>query len=183
MKKILSFLVLGFLAVAPFTVSAASSIVTPIACTPADESGSRTCTVEYMIDEATPQDSVTVKLTEYGGANITAINDVTGSEFMVGNKDEVDGVHTVGVVSLQKITGTVALFTFTYVESGTTDCKVKVSIGDDNKEVTSPTNPTDTPTDNVETGSSLPYIALGAIALIAVIGYVATKNKTKMYRI
>ena len=69
--------------------------------------------------------------------------------------------------------------TFKYQNSGLEDCKVTIGIGNDNKDVETE----DTPTENVQTGSSLPYIALGTIALIAVGAYLKTKNKAKMYKI
>ena len=77
------------------------------------------------------------------------------------------------------MTGEGSLFSFSYKPSGTTDCKVQIALGDTKIEVT----PEDTPTENKDTGSTLPYIALGAIALVAVGSYVATKNKSKVYKI
>ena len=41
----------------------------------------------------------------------------------------------------------------------------------------------DTPVENEQTGVTLPYIFLGAALLIAGYAFVATKNKSKMFKI
>lgn len=178
MRKILSFVVMSLFLVLPFTVSAASEIIYD--CGNFDANGVRTCTVAYKIDEATPQNSVTVTLTEHGGAQILSVDDFDGEEFQfVGGVVEADGVWTASLQTIDPTAGEYNLLTFKYQNSGLEDCKVTIGIGNDNKDVETE----DTPTENVQTGSSLPYIALGTIALIAVGAYLKTKNKAKMYKI
>lgn len=177
MKKILSLLVMSIVAILPLTVNADSEIT--YSCGDFDSEGIRTCTVGYKIDESTPQDSVSVKLTEQGGADITEINGVSDDDFLIDSKNETDGIWLVTLSSITPVSGEHNLLTFKYKKSGTSDCKVTIGIGNGNKDITE----TDKPTDNVKTGSTLPYIALGAIALIACGAYVMTKNKSKMYKI
>ncbi len=177
MKKILSFLVMGTVAVLPLTVSAASEIK-PV-CGAFDADGIRTCTVSYVIDKDTPQETVTVKLTEQGGAEITEVKGVSDSEFEIDNENRSENVYSVILKAPDAVAGEFSLLTFKYKKSGTEDCKVTVGIGDQDKNIIE----SDTPTDNVKTGSTLPYIALGAIAIIAGGAYLATKNKSKMYKI
>ena len=181
MKRFLSFMVMSLFAVLPFTVNAASEIT--YNCGDFDAEGIRTCTVGYSIDNSTPQDSVTVQLTEVGGAEILSVDGIPNSEFSISTQNENNGVWSIILVSPDSLTGEYSLLTFRYKQSGTAECKVTVGIGNDNKDVDTNDTPTDTPTDNVQTGSTLPYIALGAIALIAVGAYFTTKNKSKMYRI
>ena len=180
MKRFLCFMVMSLVAIIPFSVSAASEIT--YNCGEVNSSGSRTCTVGYIIDATTPQNSVSVTLTEKGGANITSIDGVASSEFSVSTKNETNGVHSVVLASPDAVAGQFDLFTFTYTTSGTEDCKVTVGIGNENKDVTPAPTP-DTPSDDVQTGSTLPYIALGFIGIVAVSAYLATKNKSKMYKI
>lgn len=181
MKKILSFLVMSLVAILPFEVSAASKITYD--CSDFDAEGIRNCTVGYVIDQSTPQDSVSVKLTEHGGAEITTINGVSDSEFSISTQNETDGVYSVVLIAVNgKQSGEHSLLTFRYKKSGTEDCKVTVGIGNDNKDLPEETTP-DEPTENVKTGSTLPYIALGTITLIAIGAYLTTKNKSKMYKI
>ena len=181
MKKFLSFMVMSLFAVLPFSVNAASEIT--YNCGDFDAEGVRTCTVGYLIDASTPQDSVTVQLTEHGGAEIISVDGVSNSEFSISTQNAVDNVWSIVLVSPDAVSGEYSLLSFKYRQSGTAECKVTVGIGNDNKDVETNDTPTDTPTDNVQTGSTLPYIALGAIALIAVGAYVTTKNKSKMYKI
>ena len=176
MRKILSFVVMCLGLVLPFTVNAASEIV--YNCGNFDESGVRTCTVAYKIDEATPQSSVTVTLTEHGGATILSIDDIEGEEFYMPTAAvQGDGMWTATLQTIDAVYGEYNLLTFKYQKSGQEDCKVTIGIGDTDVPVE------DEPTENVKTGSTLPYIALGTIALIAVGAYLKTKNKAKMYRI
>jgi len=179
-KKILSFMVMSLVAILPLSVNAASEIT--YNCGDFDAEGVRTCTVGYVIDANTPQDSVSVKLTEHGGAEITTVNGVSDSEFSISTQNEADGVWSIVLIAPDTVAGEYSLLTFKYKQSGTEDCKVTVGIGNDNKDLTEKPTP-DKPTDNVQTGSTLPYIALGAIALVAVGAYVTTKNKSKMYKI
>ncbi len=180
MKKFLGFVVMSLVAVLPFTVSAASEIT--YTCGEVDSEGNRTCTVGYIIDQNTPQDSVSVTLTEQGGADITAVNSISNSEFAISTQNETNGVWSVVLASPDTVYGEFSLFTFTYKVSGEEDCKITIAIGNDNKDVTTSTTP-DTPSENPQTGSSLPYIALGGVLLVAGVAYFATKNKSKMYKI
>ena len=179
MKKILSFMVMSLVAVLPLSVNAASKIT--YNCGDFDAEGVRTCTVGYVIDESTPQDSVSVKLTEHGGAEILNVNGVSDSEFSISTQNEVDGVWSIVLIAPDTVAGEYSLLTFKYKQSGTEDCKVTVGIGNDNKDVEEV--PTDEPTEQKPTGATLPYIALGAIALVATGAYLTTKNKSKMYKI
>ncbi|MBQ7030774.1 MAG: hypothetical protein IJN13_00185 [Bacilli bacterium] len=176
MKKFLSFMVMSLVAILPFTVDAATSI-SPV-CGNADENGVRTCTIVGNITNAEGESSLTVTLTEAGGAEITEIANATDTDWALASDPvEVDGIWTVLLAS-PGVMGEYNLFTFKYKASGETDCKVSVSLGEETTEITPDPNP-DTP----ETGSTLPYIALAVIALGAAGAYVATKNKAKMYRI
>ena len=169
MKKYLSFLVMGLIAVLPLGVRAATTI--DVTCGNADSNGNKTCVVSAETTETT----LTVKLTEEGGADITGVND---GEWTISNQNESNGVWTIDVTGIDG--GEINLFSFTYKVSGTNDCRIIVSLGDQ----TVPTIPDpDTPTEQKQTGSSLPYVALGAIAILAGGAYVTTKNKAKMYRL
>lgn len=177
MKKILSFVVMCLGLVLPFTVNAASQIVH--SCGDFDDDGVRTCTIAYKIDESTPKNRVTVTLTEHGGAEILLVDDFEGEDFyMPGSATETNGVWTATLQTIDEVYGEYNLLTFKYRKSGLEDCKVTIAIGEDNKVIEE-----DEETENVQTGSTLPYIALGTIALIAVGVYFKTKNKAKLYRI
>ena len=176
MKKYLSYMLIGLAAVLPFGVKAATTI--DRICSDVSD-GTKKCIVTAETTETT----LTVKLTEFGGADITEIN---GIDWTVSSQNEDNGVWTIVLTGLDG--GEISLFSFTYKVSGTEDCKIEISLG--NQTVSTPpsedpTTPptTDKPADPEKTGPTLPYIALGAIALIAGGAYVATKNKTKMYRL
>lgn len=181
MKRFLSFMVVSLVAVLPLTVDASYGLGNPISCTDANEEGLKTCTVTYNISSDDPQTNLTVTLTEMGGAEITAVNGASGDNFSISNQSEANGVWTVGLLSPDAISGEDDLFSFTYRVTDDEDCLVKVALGE--SEVHTPTTTPDEPTDNVQTGSTLPFIALGAIALIAVGAYLTTRNKAKMYKI
>ena len=182
MKRFLSFVIMAIVTVIPFTVNAASEII--FSCGDTDAEGNRTCVVGYNIDDSTPQSSVNVNLTEHGGAEVLSIEGIASSNFTLNSQNESNGVHSVILSSPDSVSGEQELFTFTYKNSGTEDCKVTISIGTDNKEVVTET--VDTPIaegEEPQTGATLPFIALGTIALIAGATYFTTKNKTKMYKI
>ena len=173
MKKYLSFLVMGLIAVLPFGVKAAAKI--GVSCEAVDSNGYKTC---VLAAEITNEDSLVVTLTEKGGANITNVKSVN-DDWTITDQDEVDGVWTIKLTGLGS-EGEVDLFSFTYLVSGEKDCEIVASFG--SQKVSTESN-TDTTTPQKQTGSSLPYVALGAMALIAGGAYVATKNKAKMYRL
>ncbi len=75
------------------------------------------------------------------------------------------------------------LFNYSYTDSGTIDCKVSYSLKSADTTPTTPDEPEKEPEKNPQTGSTLPYIALGAIVLVATGAYLATKNKSKMYKL
>ena len=173
MKKKLSLLVMGLLVVLPFSVKAKTVLQVPISCTSVDSNGYKTCTVVAETNDG----EVTVTLTEEGGAEVT---DIQNGDWLISSKNKSGSVWTVVLSGPED--GEITLFKFTYKGSGETDCRVVLST----ESQTIPTPPdteTDKPTPQKQTGSSLPYVALGAIALLAGGAYVTTKNKAKMYRL
>jgi len=181
MKKILGLMIMSLVALLPLSADAATSI--GYNCNSVDENGLRTCTISYNITDAEGASSLNVKLTEQGGAVITKVENASDSDWTVTSND-YDSNNKVWNVLLSSpgVSGEGNLFTFTYQVSGETDCKVLISLNNE----TTPINPEptpDTPTENEDTGATLPYIALGTIAIIAVGAYIATKNKSKMYKI
>ena len=186
MKKILGLLMLSVVTLLPMSTKAAVSIAPN--CGQQDANGVITCTVAYDITDAEGVESLTLTLTEKGGAEVVDVVDATGSEWTVSSKNEKSGVWTVILASIG-VTGEGNLFTFSYRPSGSEDCEVAITLNGQQVPVTPPTetpstpsNP-DTPTDNKQTGATLPYIALGVIALGATGAYLATRNKSKMYKI
>jgi len=186
-KKILSFLVMTFALMLPIFVNATTEIKPN--CGAADADGYRSCTVSYNITDANGLDNLTVTLTEQGGAQVTAVENTVGSDWTISSQNEENNVWTVLLTS-PGVAGEGNLFTFKYLESGTADCKVIISLGDKKVEVVPEDTPEDvpgkdqdTPTENEQTGISLPYIALGAIVLVAGGAYIVTRNKSKMYKI
>ncbi len=183
MKKMFGFLMLSLVALLPLSTKAATSIVPN--CGQQDANGVITCTVAYNITDEEGVDSLTLTLTEKGGAEVVDVVDATGSEWNVSSKNEDNGVWTVILASIG-VTGEGNLFTFSYRPSGEADCGVNIALNGQNVPIT-PTTPEtsdpDTPTDNKQTGATLPYIALGTIAVLATGVYLATRNKAKMYKI
>ena len=181
MKKMFGFLMLSLVALLPLSTKAATSIVPN--CGQQDANGVITCTVAYNITDEEGVDSLTLTLTEQGGAEIVDVVDATGSEWNVSSKNEANGVWTVILASIG-VTGEGNLFTFSYRPSGEEDCEVQIALNGQTVPVApAPETPADTPTENKQTGATLPYIALGAIAVLATGAYLATRNKAKMYRI
>ena len=179
MRKNLCLFIVGLFVFLPLFVSAAS--ITPT-CGDFDEQGYRKCSIEYNNDVAS--NSITVLLTEHGGANIEEINAIAGGEFSIDSTNEEGNVHTVVLSAIDPVVANFSILTFTYKKSSGSDCKIAVSIGDISKDVVTPdTQNPDDPADQKDTGSSLPYIALGTIAIIACGAYLGTKNKSKMYKI
>ena len=181
MKKIFGLMLLSVLALLPLNTKAAISINPN--CGQADSNGVITCTVAYNITDEEGAESLTLTLTEKGGAEVVDVIDATGSEWSVSSKNEDNGVWTVILASIG-VTGEGNLFTFSYRPSGEEDCEVQIALNGQTVPVApAPETPADTPTDNKQTGATLPYIALGAIAVLATGAYLATRNKAKMYKI
>ncbi len=182
MKKIFGFVALMVVALLPLCVAKASTGIN-YKCDQGEEIV--TCTVTYDIS-TNPETNLTVKLTEEGGAKIeqSSITNAADSNWNVDGASPLNNVWTVNLASMEPngITGTGNLFTFKYKKSGTTDCKVILSLGDKTVPITPPKTP-DEAADNKQTGATLPYIALGTIAVVAVGAYIATRNKAKMYKI
>lgn len=176
MKKLLGFMVMTLVALLPFTVNAATKL--NYNCGSQDANGNITCTISYVIDAS--EESLTVNLTEFGGADITSIVPANGSDWTISSSNELNGVWTI-ILTSPGVTGEGNLFTFTYHASGQDDCHITLALGNDQQNLT-PVTP-DEPTDNKQTGATLPYIALGAVAVIATGAYLATRNKAKMYKI
>lgn len=178
MKRFLSLLVIGLVGVIPFVVKAETSL--SYNCTDIDTDSYRTCTISA--DLATAADTLKITLTEKGGADVTAIENVTSSEWDVGTPTESAGVHTINLSYVSpdpSHSGETTLFKFTYKVSGETDCSVLIGLDGISKTVSTPNSTTP----NKQTGISVPYIALGAITLLAVGAYMATRNKAKMFNI
>lgn len=171
MKKYFGLLLALVVTALPCTVNAAAKLSIDNAnCV--DEGDYRTCKGVLITDTALPQ--AIVSFTEEGGAEIVVVSEGDGATISAQNEN----TYTF-VLKDPTVTGEIDLFTVRYKKSGQADCKVKVSFNGNNVVVPTP----DTPTDNKQTGSTLPYIALGVIALGAAGAYVATRNKAKMYKI
>ncbi len=178
MKKGLSLLLMTMMVFLPLRTKAAVALDNQ--CSEADSNGIINCTVTYnIVGDAASE--LTVNLTEGGGAQVTDILTASGSEWSVASRNEVGNVWTVNLESIG-VTGEGTLFRFSYRPSGSDDCKITIELGETQITVAPPTTP-DEPTDNKQTGATLPYIALGTMAVVAVGAYIAVKNKAKMYRI
>lgn len=183
MKKFLRIMAVGLVALFPFSVFADSASIKVGSCTEG-ENDNVTCKITYNISGTTGFDSLTVTLTEAGGASVDTGSIQGNGDWTATGTAKVDTVTTVTLTSIG-VTGEGDLMTFTYKKSGTTDCKVSVALKNGNSVDVTPNKPSnpDTPTDNKQTGSTLPYIALGGLALVAAGIYVATQKKAKMYKI
>jgi hypothetical protein len=180
MKKYLGLLIVSVLVLLPFTVKATSSV--NYMC---EDNGdnSKTCVVTHDFDQE--YDIATVTLTEEGGAEITMVEQI-GDDWTV-QSDKEGSVWTVTATS-PGIDGTGQLFKFTYNVSGEDDCAIVIEFEGAKKTVVDetpdkPTEEPDTPTEQKQTGATLPFVALGVIALIAGGAYISTKSKAKMYRL
>lgn len=175
MKRFLSLLVIGLIVVVPFKVRAVTELSPKC---DKDTEGNISCTLAAKFDEAV--DNVVVTLTEKGGADIVSIYEITDSNWTIASKPEVDGVHTVTLnYGNPSESGEHTLFGFKYTPSGEDDCTIVITLNDATYNTPTP----DVPTTNKQTGISVPYIALGAITLLAVGAYMTTKNKAKMFNI
>lgn len=176
MKRFLGLMV-AIVLFLPFVVSAKDELV--YSCT--EEGETHVCKV--AVNLGSDASTLTLTLTEEGGAEITSI--VSASNEWTLSTKENNGIHTVEMVTsdLEPVGGEQDLIKVTYVESGTEDCRIRLALNDAsvNIEPDEPTTPSEP--ENPSTGSTIPYIALGVIALGAIGLYIGTKNKSKMYRI
>ncbi len=179
MKKLFGLMVMSLIAFLPLSAKAATGIVPN--CSNQDENGNITCTVAYTITGTEAVDNLTVTLTERGGAEISSIFSASESEWTVQSQNENSGVWTVQLTSFG-VVGEGDLFSFTYKASGSTECEIGVALNNETATIKPATIP-DQAADNKQTGATLPYIALGVIAVVAVGAYLATRNKAKMYKI
>ncbi len=181
MKKIFSFMVVAMVALLPVVTNAAEEYYP--SCGNQDAEGNITCVVAYNFTNGSSAENLSVTLTEEGGAEILNVFEAADSDWnLVNPAEEVDGVWTVMLTSPGS-TDEGNLFSFKYKPSGHTDCKVKLSVNDVQMNITPPTPNADDKTPNKQTGATLPYIALGAIIVLATGAYIATRNKSKMYKI
>lgn len=176
MKKVLSLMIISLVAILPFVVKADTEI--GYSCGEADANGIISCTMNYKITGDLVE-QMTVTLTEQGGAEIQEVTAAIDSQWMLTPASESNGVWTV-ILASPGVADEGDLFAFSYKVSGEKDCKILVSLNGVEKATIAPA---DEPTENKDTGSTLPYIALGSIALIAAGAYVATRNKSKVYKI
>ena len=174
MKKFLGFMVMALMFVLPLTVNAASY---DKKCTEW-VNNEKTCTVTVTFENE--QNTVNVQMTPQGGATIDRSSISAGIDWVQGSiVDGANGAYTVTFTS-PGLKGQSDLFSFKYRKSGTQECEVDISI--DGMNVSTPTV-VDTPTENKKTGSTLPYIALGSLVVLAGAAYLVTRGQTKMYKI
>lgn len=212
MKKIIGLVIMSLLILIPLNVHATVNVVrnsdgTIPGCS--TQGDIITCTI--VITDDIGEESITAKLTEKGGAKIIDVTEVNDSDWSIENKNESNGVWTINLVS-PGVTGEVDLFTFSYKHSGTEDCGVSLAVNgktvatpqpetekksckvtedkdgkktyyDKDLNVITEEKYNEICETKPDTGSTLPYIALGTIAVLAVGAYLATRNKAKMYKI
>ena len=138
--------------------------------------------------------SCTVKATTTGDAatdldlEIVATNATVNQESITAAGDwtvDATAYPTLKFTSLGA-TGTYTLFTFDYTgktDDPTAECKVTIKRGADTATHTDDKTEDTTPSENKQTGITLPYIILGGAAILAIAVYVGTRNKEKMYKI
>lgn len=178
MKKVLGIMAMAIMLVLPLSVKAEEVINHK--CGTADSNGFVTCTLTYNISDTNGWDEMTINLFEYGGATVTNITNAADSEWQIEGTPTHNGTTWEIVLSGPSVKGQGNILTFTYKVSGTADCKITYGLKDNEQTPIVPDKPTpETP----QTGATLPYIALGAIVVIATGAYIATRNKSKMYRI
>lgn len=183
MKRILSLVAFLFVALLPFVVSADTGNLAQ-KCTTNDE-GIKTCVISYNITDTNGVNQLTIKLTEVEGAEIISVTNAKNAEFLLSSEpvDNGDGTWTVLLASPESVKGEQDLFTLEYKPSDKEGCKISMNINGKNVDVTPDEPAKDTPEADKETGVTLPYVALGTIGVIAIGAYLATKNKSKMYKI
>lgn len=172
MKKIWGLLVVGLLV--PMGVSALK-VEDPVKCTAVDTDGYKTCTLNIDTED-TSYEEFEATITANGGAEIVSINGVS-DEWTVTSSSS-NGVYTVKATSIG-VKGEYSLFSVKYKVSGEENCNITITLN--NNTVSTPK--TDTPTESKQTGSTIPYIALGTMLVLASGAYLLTKNKAKMFNI
>lgn len=182
MKKIFSFLAIAMAVIMPMSTNAATNEIVL-------ENGVIPC-VQDALDST--KFNCTVTLNTTGGSETSVAINITEHNASVDTSSiEAGKVWNVDTTAYPNLTFTSAtetgntgsnvLFTFSYTKATNgEDCYVTVN-GKSTKNVV--TKDTDTPVENEQTGVTLPYIFLGAALLIAGYAFVATKNKSKMYKI
>ncbi len=177
MKKYFGIMLATVFAVLPLSVKAAAPVFEIANCT--QEGDIITCKGGVSIDANEPVPSITIKFTEIGKAKIMNVLPAEGVELT--SKNEAEHTYTFSFSRTDEFD----LLTISYNTAGdpNEECKITYSYNGNNKTIPDIPNNTDTPTDNKKTGSTLPYIALGGLALVAAGAYVATRNKSKMYKI
>ena len=174
MKKILMFVVSLFIFV-PFVVNADSSIKE--SCSGPDANGIKTCVINAKFDQL--MSNVTVAIKEEGGAEVIQESLKSKSSNYSLISSENNNLWTVELNGPGE-EGEFELFEFQYKVSDTKDCKITLSFSGKNIVIE---DTTDKKENDKQTGFTLPYIALGSIAIIAGAVYLNTKNKSKMYKI
>ena len=176
MKKLLGLIVMAMGLVLPMSVFAEEAAPV-INCT--DGNGTKTCVVSInFADKAT---KVEFTLTPIGVSKIQEESiKAVDSEWTL-EKTESNGSYNITLTSPGS-SGEQDLFTYTFTTSGNSNEQCGVTVGYNGRTYKGPEEP-DKPTENKQTGATLPYIALGVIALGAAGAYVATRNKSKMYKI
>lgn len=183
MKRLMNILVVGLMALAPLTVNAAGTTqlnFTEDNCVLKEgESNVYVCTIS-----ATTTGEGVTELT----IGLTAENATINFESIEGRGEWMTESTSspLTFTSLSAQTGTYEVFSFEYTKATDgTNCKVKATLNGTDYTINNGDDktPTDTPTENKQTGVTLPYIVLGGAVILAVVGYVSVKNKSKMYKI
>lgn len=178
MKKYLGLMVM-VLFLMPMVVNASVQLAPQANC---EANGNQmNCTFNVSITN----DSVTEKTIYFTPMNGAVIDNVeidpsASLEWEIKEiKKETQNGAVVWYVTVKHINGAAStwdgrILKYTYTKSADANCEVSYNLQ---------TTTTTTPAENPKTGSTLPYIALGAIVVIAAGAYVATRNKAKMYKI
>lgn len=179
MKKIFSFLAIALLVMIPMSTNAATNEIVlengVIPCKETLNENEYQCAVKMRVTGGSTE-SITVNITTH---NATLNSD--SIEAASGWNADISAYPTVTFTKTDGGTGEFELFTFVYTKATNgEDCYVTID-GKSTKSVV--TKDTDTPVENEQTGVTLPYIFLGAALLIAGYAFVATKNKSKMFKI
>lgn len=190
MKKLFSLmLTLVVAAMLPFGVNAATSgaeIVTDssgnIPCdTPASD-GSKVCHVKVKFT-GEGMTEINMRLTLEGGSTIKN-NQVTVPDNVSWSVNDDDKNNIIVTNLTGSFSGESELFTFTLVPgTDPENCAAKISLLNGSTPTKDDDTTTDTPTENKQTGVTLPYIFLGGALLVAGYLLISTKNKSKMYKI
>ncbi len=209
MKKLLWMMaIMVTMLILPLGVRAADDLV--FDCTSVDDNGIKTCKVIYNVT-GDGIDEAEITIEEKGGAEIQEVTAVSGSGWDIdGTPSESGNTWVVNLTNINKVKNEQSFINIKYKVSGQEDCGIEVTLLGTTKTETEKTpSQSKTPTgkcvhDKNEgkyyingeevtkeayenacppTGPSLPYIALASIAVIAVVAYVVSRNKTKMFKI